>query len=75
MPTMKAIQISAPGTDFELVNREIPEPNAGELLIKVQACGVCHGEAILKGGHFPVLRIREFPDTRLSGQLVNLVPM
>ena len=37
MPTMKAIQVSAPGSDFELVDRGIPEPKEGEVLIKVKA--------------------------------------
>jgi D-arabinose 1-dehydrogenase-like Zn-dependent alcohol dehydrogenase len=66
---MKAIQISAPGSDFELVNREIPEPRAGELLIKVQACGVCHGEAILKGGHFPGLTYPRIPGHEVIGTI------
>ena len=69
MPTMKAIQISAPGADFELVDREIPEPNTGELLIKVQACGVCHGEAILKGGHFPGLSYPRIPGHEVIGTI------
>jgi D-arabinose 1-dehydrogenase-like Zn-dependent alcohol dehydrogenase len=69
MPTMKAIQISAPGADFELVEREIPEPKAGELLIKVQACGVCHGEAILKGGHFPGLTYPRIPGHEVIGTI------
>ena len=61
MPTMKAIQVSAPGSDFELVEREIPEPKEGEVLIKVQACGVCHGDAIVKAGHYPGLTYPRIP--------------
>ena len=53
MPFMKAIQVKAPGADFELVQTEIPEPKEHEVLIKVQACGVCHGDAIVKYGGFP----------------------
>jgi D-arabinose 1-dehydrogenase-like Zn-dependent alcohol dehydrogenase len=66
---MKAIQISAPGADFELVDREIPEPGAGEVLVKVQACGVCHGEAILKGGHFPGLTYPRIPGHEVVGTI------
>jgi propanol-preferring alcohol dehydrogenase len=66
---MKAIQISAPGADFERVDREIPEPNTGELLIKVQACGVCHGEAILKSGHFPGLTYPRIPGHEVIGTI------
>ena len=54
MDFMKANQVSAPGADFELVQKEIPEPKENEVLIKVEACGVCHGDAIVKQGHFPV---------------------
>ena len=61
MPTMKAIQVSRPGGDFELVNREIPEPKAGEVLLRVQACGVCHGEIAVKGVHFPGVTYRRVP--------------
>ncbi len=50
MPLMKAVQISKPGGDLELVQREIPEPKANEVLIKVEACGVCHGDAIVDDG-------------------------
>ena len=73
MPTMKAIQVSAPGSDFELVNREIPEPKEGEVLIKVQACGVCHGDAIVRAGHFPGLSIQGYRAMRLLERSTNWV--
>jgi propanol-preferring alcohol dehydrogenase len=71
MPTMKAIQITAPGAGFQLVDREIPEPGAGEVLIKVQACGVCHGEAILKDGHFPGLTYPRIPGHEVIGTIAK----
>jgi D-arabinose 1-dehydrogenase-like Zn-dependent alcohol dehydrogenase len=71
---MKAIQINAPGAGFELVDREIPEPNAREVLIKVQACGVCHGEAILKGGHFPGLTYPRIPGHEVVGTISKCGP-
>jgi D-arabinose 1-dehydrogenase-like Zn-dependent alcohol dehydrogenase len=69
---MKAIQVSAPGADFELVNREIPLPREGEVLIKVQACGVCHGEAVIKGGHFPGLTYPRIPGHEVMGRIDKL---
>ena len=74
MPTMKAIQVSAAGADFELVNREIPEPKEGEVLIKVQACGVCRGEAVIKGGHFPGLTYPRIPGHEVIGIINKLGP-
>jgi D-arabinose 1-dehydrogenase-like Zn-dependent alcohol dehydrogenase len=56
MALMKAVQVNSPGSDFELVHREIPSPKGNEVLIKVEACGVCHGDAIVKEGHFPGLQ-------------------
>ena len=47
MPLMRAVQVSAPGADFELVSKEIPEPKENEVLIKVEACGICQLTIIL----------------------------
>ncbi|MGO8735028.1 MAG: alcohol dehydrogenase [Terriglobia bacterium] len=72
MPTMKAIQVSAPGGDFEFVEREIPEPKEGEVLVKVQACGVCHGDAIVRAGHFPGLTYPRIPGHEVVGTIDKL---
>src|SRR5437016_13368877 len=45
---MKVAQISKAGADFEIVEREIPKPGAGQVLIKVQACGICHSDVLTK---------------------------
>ncbi len=47
---MKAVQVPKPGGDFEIVEREVPQPGAGQVRIKVQACGVCHSDVIVKEG-------------------------
>jgi len=46
--TMKVAQISNPGADFQIVEREIPKPDAGQVRIKVQACGIGHGDVFTK---------------------------
>jgi len=51
-----AAQVSKAGGNFELVEREIPQPGAGEIRIKVQACGVCHSDAMVKYGGFPGMK-------------------
>src|SRR5439155_1380154 len=43
---MKVAQIPKPGADFEIVERPIPEPDAGQVRIKVKACGICHSGAL-----------------------------
>ena len=51
---MKSVQISKPGGNFEIVEREVPEPGAGQVLIRVQACGVCHSDVLTKEGLMPI---------------------
>ena len=72
MQLMKAIQVSAPGADFELVLKEIPEPKEHEVLLKVQACGVCHGDAIVKEGYFPGLQYPRTPGHEVVGTIAKL---
>ena len=69
---MRAIQISKPHGDFELVQRETPEPLANEVLIKVDACGVCHGEAVIKEGLYPGLSYPRIPGHEVIGSIVKL---
>ena len=45
MATMKAMAAVKPGAPFELVERPVPEPRPGEVLLKVEACGICRGDA------------------------------
>ena len=64
---MKAAQISRPGGDFEIVEREIPKPNAGEVLIKVKACGVCHSDLFTKEGAWPGIQYPRVPGHEVAG--------
>lgn len=51
---MRAVQVSKPNGPFELVEKEIPTPTPGTVRIKVEACGICHSDSIVKEGHFPI---------------------
>ena len=72
MRSMKAIQISSPGNDFELVHKEVPKPKENEVLIKVEACGVCHGDSIVKEGRFPGLQYPRTPGHEVVGIIDQL---
>jgi propanol-preferring alcohol dehydrogenase len=67
MPLMKAILVSSPGADFVIIQKEIPEPGNNEVLIKVEACGICHGDAIAKEGHFPGIKYPIIPGHEVVG--------
>ena len=43
-------QVGKAGGEFELVEREIPQPGAGEIRIKVEACGICHSDMVVTAG-------------------------
>jgi len=67
MAPMKAAQISKPGGDFEVVEREIPEPGPGQVRIKVQACGVCHSDVLTKEGLWPGIQYPRVPGHEVAG--------
>jgi alcohol dehydrogenase/propanol-preferring alcohol dehydrogenase len=50
MSLMKAVQVPQAGGAFELVERPVPEPQENQVRIKVEACGVCHSDIIVKEG-------------------------
>lgn len=47
---MRAVELSGPGSDFELVEREVPQPGHWQVLVRTAACGVCHSDAMAAGG-------------------------
>ena len=66
---MKAVQISKPGGDFEIVERPIPEPGHGQVRIKVEACGICHSDALVKEGHWPGIQYPRVPGHEIAGRV------
>src|SRR5438034_7501230 len=67
MATMKVAQVPKPGADFEIVEREIPNPAAGHVRIRVQACGICHSDFITKEGLFPGIQYPRAPGHEVAG--------
>jgi D-arabinose 1-dehydrogenase-like Zn-dependent alcohol dehydrogenase len=67
MATMKVAQVASPGADFQIVERRIPEPGAGHVRIKVQACGVCHSDVLTKEGVWPGIQYPRVPGHEVVG--------
>lgn len=67
MPKMRAVQIARPKGPLEVVEREIPEPGEGSVRIKVQACGVCHSDSLVKEGTWPGLQYPRVPGHEVIG--------
>src|SRR5437764_599136 len=66
---MKVAQASKPGGDFELVERDIPEPGTGQVRVKVEACGICHSDALVKEGLWPGLQYPRVPGHEVAGHI------
>ena len=67
MATMRVVQISQPGGPLEIVERPIPEPGRGSVRIRVEACGICHSDALTKEGHYPGIQYPRVPGHEVAG--------
>jgi D-arabinose 1-dehydrogenase-like Zn-dependent alcohol dehydrogenase len=67
MAKMKAVQVPKAGADFEVVERDIPEPGPGQVRIRVRACGVCHSDVVTKDGLFPGISYPRVPGHEVVG--------
>ncbi len=63
---------SQPGGEWELVEREIPEPGPGKVRVKVQACGICHSDSVTKDGLFPGIQYPRVPGHEIVGVVDKL---
>jgi D-arabinose 1-dehydrogenase-like Zn-dependent alcohol dehydrogenase len=67
MAKMRVVQVSRPKGPLELVERDVPEPSAGTVRVKVEACGVCHSEAFVVEGLFPGIEYPRVPGHEVVG--------
>ncbi|MCA1683341.1 MAG: alcohol dehydrogenase [Actinobacteria bacterium] len=72
MATMRAMQVSGPGGDFELVEREVPAPGPGQAVVRVHACGVCHSDVFAKEGGYPGVSYPLVPGHEIAGAIEAL---
>ena len=69
MPSMKVAQISKAHGSFEIVERAIPQPGPGHVRIKVEACGICHSDELVKHAVFPWIQLPRVPGHEISGRI------
>ena len=76
MPQVKgrSMQVPSAGAVFQLVQKEFPEPGPGQVRIRVQACGVCHSDALTKEGMWPGLQFPRVPGHEVAGILDAVAP-
>jgi D-arabinose 1-dehydrogenase-like Zn-dependent alcohol dehydrogenase len=69
---MKVAQVPKPGGEFQIVDREMPEPSTGDVRIRVQACGVCGSDVLTKEGSWPGIQYPRVPGHEVVGVIDKL---
>jgi D-arabinose 1-dehydrogenase-like Zn-dependent alcohol dehydrogenase len=64
---MRVVQVTRPNGPLEIVEREVPEPGAGQARVKVEACGICHSDSFTKQGMWPGLQYPRVPGHEVAG--------
>lgn len=67
MGTMRAAVVNKPGDNFEVIQKEIPEPQRGYIRIRVEACGICHSDQVVKEGVIPGIPYPRIPGHEVVG--------
>lgn len=65
----RAVQVKGPGGGLELVERELGEPGRGEVLVRVEACGVCHSDTFTVEGGYPGIEYPRVPGHEIAGRI------
>jgi propanol-preferring alcohol dehydrogenase len=66
--TYKAVEVAARG-NLQIVEGRIPEPREGQVLIRVEACGICHTDSLTVDGQFPGLSFPRVPGHEVAGRI------
>lgn len=71
---MKAAVIRTLKGNLHLEQRDVPQAGQGEVVIRVHACGVCHGDLMVQNGDFPFVRFPIVPGHEVAGVIENVGP-
>ena len=69
--TYKAVEVSTPGV-LRVVERPVSDPGAGQVRIRVEACGICHTDAATVTGSYPGLKLPRVPGHEVVGRIEAL---
>src|SRR3989454_9205170 len=69
--TYKAVEVYEPGK-LRVVERQVSEPGAGQVRIRVEACGICHTDAATVMGVYPGLTLPRVPGHEVVGRIEGL---
>ncbi|MEE1768572.1 alcohol dehydrogenase [Streptomyces sp. JV185] len=68
----RAAQATAAGGPFEIVERAVAQPGPGHVRVAVDACGVCHSDALFVEAMLPGVRFPVVPGHEIAGRIAEL---
>src|SRR5215217_4495481 len=71
---MRAAVAQGVNEPLSLVERDVPTPGPGEVLVKLTACGVCYSDLNLLQGHYPFPRFPVVPGHEVTGVIAAVGP-
>jgi len=72
MSTYRVAQVAAASGPFEIVEREVPQPGPGHVRVAVDACGICHSDAVFVNAALPGVRFPLVPGHEIAGRIEEL---
>jgi alcohol dehydrogenase/propanol-preferring alcohol dehydrogenase len=66
---MRVAQVSVPNGPFELVERTLPEPSRHTVRVAVEACGICHSDALARSAAYPGMTLPRVPGHEVVGRI------
>ena len=71
---MKAVRLIEPGKSLELQEVAMPEPDSGEVLVRVRAAGICHSDAHYRAGRSPAGPLPVTLGHEVAGEIEQVGP-
>lgn len=72
--TMRAMLLERPGMALQAVELPVPRPAAGQILLRVEACGVCRTDLHLIDGELPDPVLPMIPGHEIVGRVAAVGP-
>lgn len=74
MPKMRAVQFARAQAPLEPVERNIPDPGAGQVRVRIEACGICHSDVLAQTGIWPGMQYPRIPGHEVAGVIDAVGP-
>ena len=71
---MKAMVLERPGEPLRLLERDVPSPGPGQVLVRIAACGVCRTDLHVVDGDLRHPRLPIVPGHEIVGRIAALGP-